>query len=267
MDAQYGVELDVPAATILSIFGLRAQVRSPNIFVESRLMRGGFVVFLVAEHFAAWNFLCGVHSGELFDAALLCQGEAVKGEVIRYRECLSSDMFECKSSTLSTQWYVVTCLAFVGPAKSGRMRWQVFQVLNLWTTQLSTFLYNLLDFHHRPQRQKHGTSFRRVALALCLTMGRVVDVRTEQRLDPRHRTRPHPNLYFALTVASQSSARTHHTSRCTPRCHSRILRSLQRRRPPHRLGDGNAPRAPREQPGHRSYTASPPQVHRRAHEK
>ena len=32
--AQYGVELDVPAATILSIFGLRAQVRD-IIFVAS----------------------------------------------------------------------------------------------------------------------------------------------------------------------------------------------------------------------------------------
>lgn len=44
-------------------------------------MRGGFVVFLVAEHVAAGNFLCDVHGGELLDAALLCQGEAVKGQL------------------------------------------------------------------------------------------------------------------------------------------------------------------------------------------
>ncbi len=29
-ELQYGVELDVPAATILSTFGLRAQVRDPS---------------------------------------------------------------------------------------------------------------------------------------------------------------------------------------------------------------------------------------------
>lgn len=36
-------------------------------------------VLLVAEYFAAGNFLCDVHSGELPDAALVCQGEAVTG--------------------------------------------------------------------------------------------------------------------------------------------------------------------------------------------
>lgn len=44
-------------------------------------MRGGFVVILVAEYFVTGNFLCDVHSGELPGATLLCQGEAVKGQL------------------------------------------------------------------------------------------------------------------------------------------------------------------------------------------
>jgi len=79
MDVQYGVELDVPAATILSIFGLRAQVCSLDILGGPRLICAGFVVFLVAEYFAVGDFLCDVHGGKLPDAALLCQGEAVMG--------------------------------------------------------------------------------------------------------------------------------------------------------------------------------------------
>ena len=51
---QYGVELDVPAATILSMFGLRAQVISP--FLSSFLQMLRLIIHCIASRFGGRIF-------------------------------------------------------------------------------------------------------------------------------------------------------------------------------------------------------------------
>ena len=59
--SQYGVELDLPAATILSVFGLRAQASSTTPF-ELRFDANSFVaVLLVAQYIAVGHLLCYVY--------------------------------------------------------------------------------------------------------------------------------------------------------------------------------------------------------------
>ena len=79
---QYGVELDVPAATILSMFGLRAQVISPFLSSFLQMLRLIIVslVVLVAEYFITGYFLRSFHIWKLYHIALFCEGEAVKFE-------------------------------------------------------------------------------------------------------------------------------------------------------------------------------------------
>ena len=74
---QYGVELDVPAATILSIFGLRAQVRDIVYVAVLYSDLALIIVILVAEHLASGDFLCRIHRSQLHNPSLLRQGETV----------------------------------------------------------------------------------------------------------------------------------------------------------------------------------------------
>jgi len=78
-EVKYGVELDVPAATILSTFGLRAQV---SLMMNQRLWCWcSYIccpVILVAEYLVAWHLFRLFHCYELCLVAFLREREAVE---------------------------------------------------------------------------------------------------------------------------------------------------------------------------------------------
>ena len=82
------MEIDVPAATILNIFGLRAQVRvlSPYLclflapFIDLIVLSVNRAVVLVAEHCPSGYFLRIVHRAHLAAPAFLRARETVKSE-------------------------------------------------------------------------------------------------------------------------------------------------------------------------------------------
>jgi len=88
---QYGVELDVPAATILSVFGLRAQVRYHPLesFLIQRFLNLFFsIVILVAKHLITGHFLCVIHNSKLYHSTLLRKGEALGFGPTLDRRCI-----------------------------------------------------------------------------------------------------------------------------------------------------------------------------------
>ena len=72
----------MPAATILSMFGLRAQVISSLFFffTNAHSYRFLVLVILVAEHLIIGYFLRSFHFWKLYHIALFREGEAVKFE-------------------------------------------------------------------------------------------------------------------------------------------------------------------------------------------
>lgn len=84
---QYGVEIDLPAATILNIFGLRAQVRFFSLTLQEPLSKAKLLiesvfficaVLLVAEHWASRHLLWNLHLVNLDTLALLRTGAAIE---------------------------------------------------------------------------------------------------------------------------------------------------------------------------------------------
>lgn len=75
--SQYGVELDLPAATILSVFGLRAQARSATplqICFDANVFAA---VLLVAEHIVVGHLLCYIYGCQLRYVTFLRQRTTV----------------------------------------------------------------------------------------------------------------------------------------------------------------------------------------------
>jgi hypothetical protein len=71
------VELDVPAASILSTFGLRARVRLTFLFWSTRGADSRCTVVLVAEHCPSGIIFRDLHPRIVPGFALLCEGKAV----------------------------------------------------------------------------------------------------------------------------------------------------------------------------------------------
>ena len=77
-EEKYGVNIDVPAAAILSTFGLRAEVcLFPSAFIRASGSSQPLAVVLVAKHCAARHLLWQLHGPQLPRATLLRQGAAV----------------------------------------------------------------------------------------------------------------------------------------------------------------------------------------------
>lgn len=74
---KYGVDLDVPAATILSTFGLHVQVSVPLPLAEKAYSWSVLIVILVARYFLASHLLWCLHACELLDTTFFREREAV----------------------------------------------------------------------------------------------------------------------------------------------------------------------------------------------
>ena len=79
---KYGVDLDVPAATILSTFGLHVQVSVPLPLAEKAYSWSVLIVILVARYFLASHLLWCLHACELLDTTFFREREAVDEVIV-----------------------------------------------------------------------------------------------------------------------------------------------------------------------------------------
>ena len=90
-EEKYGVNIDVPAAAILSTFGLRAGVSTyPGSMTYMTADGMHCSVVLVAKHCAAGHLLWNVHRQQLPGATLLRQGETVVPVLRRWLTMISA---------------------------------------------------------------------------------------------------------------------------------------------------------------------------------